>query len=246
MLESVAMTDIGKKRKMNQDYIYATREKIGNLPNVFIVADGMGGHNGGELASQWTVQTVLDEITDSPAKNAKKILEQAILTANQVIRRKASEDPALYGMGTTIVIATIEGSNLLVANVGDSRLYLANPQKKTIRQITKDHSMVEEMVRMGGMAKEAAHNHPDKHIITRAVGAKERLQVDFFNEKLVVGEIALLCSDGLTDMLEDHEIGEILSGKDDVTWKANELIRVANDKGGKDNIAVVLVSLTAK
>lgn len=241
MLESVAITDIGKRRKLNQDYIYESREKIGNLPNIFIVADGMGGHNGGELASQWTVQTVLDEVAVFAGKNPKKILDYAIQAANRVIRRKASENYELYGMGTTIVAATLTGNNLYVANVGDSRLYVANPNKKSIRQITKDHSMVEEMVRLGGMAKETAQHHPDKHIITRAVGAKEKLQVDFFHEKLAANEIVLLCSDGLTDMLEDAEIGNILYSDMNVEKKAKTLMETANEHGGKDNIAIVLI-----
>ncbi|MCL2050156.1 MAG: Stp1/IreP family PP2C-type Ser/Thr phosphatase [Lachnospiraceae bacterium] len=244
MLTSVAITDIGKKRSLNQDYVYANREKTGNLPNVFIVADGMGGHNGGELASQWTVETMLAEIISLPGKNAKKILEQAMQTANKVVRNKADDNPSLYGMGTTIVAATIDGNNLHVANVGDSRLYLVNPKQKTLRQVTKDHSLVEEMIRMGGMAKEAAHNHPNKHIITRAVGAKEKLQIDFFNEKLNPGELVLMCSDGLSNMLDDDELGTILFRDKDPNELANELIQAANDNGGKDNITVILIRKT--
>ncbi|MCL2717590.1 MAG: Stp1/IreP family PP2C-type Ser/Thr phosphatase [Lachnospiraceae bacterium] len=243
MLESVAITDIGKKRSLNQDYVYATREKIGHLPNVFIVADGMGGHNGGELASQWTVQTMLDEIVDSDEKNPRKVFEQAMQAANNVIRRKAYENPVLYGMGTTIVAATLDGHHLQIANVGDSRLYIIEPEKKSIRQVTKDHSLVEEMVRLGGMAKEAAQHHPNKHIITRAIGAKEKLQIDFFSEKIHAGELVMLCSDGLSNMLSDSEIGEILAREKDIEQLANELINAANDNGGKDNITVILIKV---
>jgi len=246
MLESVAITDVGKKRSLNQDYIYTTREKIGSLPNVFIVADGMGGHNGGEVASQWTVQTILDEIIDTKAKTTKKIFEQAIQSSNKVIRNKAFENPELYGMGTTVVVATINGATLQVANVGDSRLYLIKPKKKVIRQITKDHSLVEEMVRRGSMAKEAAHKHPSKHIITRAVGARDNIQIDFFSEKLSVGDLILLCSDGLSDMLDDNEISDILFSEKDIETQANELINAANENGGLDNITVVLIKYLSK
>ena len=246
MLESVAITDVGKKRSLNQDFVYATREKVGNLPNIFVVADGMGGHNGGELASQWSVQTMLDEINVSSGKNPKKVFEHAIQSANEVIRRKAYENPELYGMGTTIVAACVIGNQLHVANVGDSRLYLADAKKKTIRQVTKDHSLVEEMVRMGGMAKETAQNHPNKHIITRAIGARDRLQVDYFSEKLAIGDIVLMCSDGLSNMLEDSEISKILFSDKNIEQKANDLIKAANDNGGKDNITVILIKLISK
>lgn len=241
MLESVALTDIGIKRILNQDHIYSTREKIGNLPNVFIVADGMGGHNGGELASKWSVEIIADEISKNGIKDTRKILNQAIQTANKKIRSEARENPDLYGMGTTIVVATVIDKGLFVANAGDSRLYIADPSAKTLRQVTKDHSLVEEMVRMGGMEKEAAKYHPDRHIITRAIGAKERLQVDFFYEELKTGEIILMCSDGLSNMLGDDEIGIILYTDKTIEQKAKELIKAANENGGKDNIAVILV-----
>jgi protein phosphatase len=242
MLESVALTDIGKRRKFNQDCVHATREKIGNLPNIFIVADGMGGHNGGELASQWTIEVILSEIATIKAKTPEEILGQAIQAANDEIRRMANDNANLYGMGTTIVAATIDGENLQIANVGDSRLYVANPKRKTFRQVTRDHSLVEEMVRRGQMAKELARNHPDKHVITRAVGAKDKVEIDFFHEMLKMGELALLCSDGLSNMLEDEEISQILFGDGSIDKKARELIKAANDNGGKDNIAVVIVS----
>jgi protein phosphatase len=242
MLESVAITDIGKRRKLNQDNVYAAREKIGNLPNIFIVADGMGGHNGGELASKWTIEVMLQYIGAASAKNPVKLLEQALQAANTEIRRMSYEDAALYGMGTTIVAATLNGNKLQVANVGDSRLYVVCPKNKTIRQVTRDHSLVEEMVRQGGLTKEAAFNHPDKHIITRVIGAENNVRVDFFDEELKPGELVLLCSDGLTNMLFDEEIGEILYRDKNIIDKANELIKAANDNGGKDNIAVILVS----
>jgi protein phosphatase len=243
MLESVAITDIGKKRKLNQDYIHATREKIGNLPNVFIVTDGMGGHNGGELAAKWTIEVMLQQIEASKATNPVKILDYAIQAANAEIRLKANENASLYGMGTTIVAATIDGNILQAANVGDSRLYIADQKIKTIRQISRDHSLVEEMVRQGGMTKETARSHPDKHIITRAIGAKDKLNVDFFYEELSPDEIVLICSDGLSDMLNDDEIGKILYRDKNVEQKANDLIKAANDNGGNDNIAVILIQL---
>ncbi len=241
MLKSVSLTDIGKRRKLNQDFVYTSQENIGNLPNVFIVADGMGGHNAGDFASRCTVEKMIAEIEDSFEKNPIKILDKAIQAANTDIRKRAEANEELYGMGTTVVAATCLGQYLQIANVGDSRLYIANGKNQTIRQITKDHSLVEEMVRMGGMDKEAAKNHPDKHIITRAIGAKDTVTADFFNEELLPGDIILLCSDGLSNMLEDEEIGKILYENTSLINRAEELVKVANDNGGRDNIAVIII-----
>ncbi len=241
MIRAVSLTDIGKRRKLNQDYVFVSPESIGSLGNIFVVADGMGGHNAGDFASRYTVEKVIDEIRKSAEPNPIRILDMAIQAANDDIRKHAEEDDALYGMGTTIVAATLKDSHLQVANVGDSRLYIANREAGSLRQVTRDHSLVEEMVRMGGMDKETARNHPDKHIITRAIGAKAKVDVDFFSEEVSKGDMILLCSDGLNNMLEDEEIGSILCRGTGLGEKAAELIRAANDNGGRDNIAVIVI-----
>ena len=238
MLKTFSITDIGKKRKLNQDYVYTSEMPVGNLPNIFIVADGMGGHKAGDYASKYTVETIVKEIEASPEKDPEKILSKAIETANEQIIRLAMENASLSGMGTTVVAATCIGTRLRVANVGDSRLYVVGDK---ITQITRDHSYVEEMVRMGEIDREAARNHPDKNIITRAIGAADTVDIDFFNVELSPGEIVLMCSDGLTNMLEDEEIRMILNGQRDIVEKAQELVKAANNNGGKDNIAVVLI-----
>ena len=242
MIDSFSVTDIGKKRKLNQDFVYTSDEAVGNLPNVYIVADGMGGHNAGDYASKCTVQTMVREIKGCFEKSPIRILSKAICVANDRIRRKAREDESLYGMGTTVVAATCLGKYLQVANVGDSRLYIINDE---IRQVTRDHSLVEEMVRMGGIDREAAKHHPDKNIITRAIGARDTIEIDFFNEELKNGDIVLLCSDGLTNMLEDEEIGRILKGAGSLEERAEKLIEAANNNGGKDNIAVIIIDAFA-
>ena len=239
MLKTFSITDIGRKRKINQDYIYTSEEPVGNLPNVFIVADGMGGHNAGDYASKVTVETMLVEMANSFEKNPTKIFARAIEQANDVIRRRASEDKKLEGMGTTVVVASCMGRFLQVANVGDSRLYIVGNGK--IRQITRDHSLVEEMVRMGGLDRADARNHPDKNIITRAVGAEDQVEPDFFTVELEEGDIVLMCSDGLTNMLEDEEIRMIITGARDLVEKAQRLIEAANNNGGRDNISVILI-----
>lgn len=211
---------------------------MGNLPNVFIVADGMGGHNAGDYASKVTVETMLAEMQSSFEKNPTLIFRRAIEEANEVIRRRADEDKKLEGMGTTVVVASCMGRFLQVANVGDSRLYVVN---REIRQITRDHSLVEEMIRMGGLDRADARNHPDKNIITRAVGAEDHVEPDFFTVELREGDTVLMCSDGLTNMLEDEEIRMIISGARDLVEKAERLVEAANANGGRDNISVILI-----
>lgn len=239
MLKTFSITNIGKKRKLNQDYVYTCEQPVGKLPNVFIVADGMGGHKAGDYASKVTVETIVEEIVNSQEEEPALVFDHAIRKANALIRMKAGESPDLEGMGTTVVAATCKGNILQVANVGDSRLYITN--RKEIRQITRDHSLVEEMVRMGGIGREEARNHPDKNIITRAVGADDTVKPDFFSVELDEGDMILMCTDGLTNMLEDEEIRMILEESRDMVEKAESLVAAANEKGGKDNISVILI-----
>ena len=243
MIKSFSVTDIGRKRKLNQDFVYSSDEPVGNLPNVYIVADGMGGHQAGDYASKCTVETMVREIRGCFEKSPIRILSKAIRIANDQVRKKAREDESLLGMGTTVVAAICLGKYLQAANVGDSRLYIINDE---VRQITRDHSLVEEMVRMGGIDREAARNHPDKNIITRAIGARDTIEIDFFHEELKSGDIVLMCSDGLTNMLEDEEIGRILRSQGTIEERAEELIEAANQNGGRDNIAVIVIDMFAE
>ena len=232
-------TDVGQKRKMNQDYVFVSENPVGNLPNLFVVADGMGGHNAGDFASSHAVQILVDEIRKDADLNPIKVLRHAIETANSAILDRAQKEEALRGMGTTMVAATIVGHYAYVANVGDSRLYLIQGK---IRQITKDHSLVQEMVRMGEIKPEEARNHPDKNIITRALGAERTVDIDFFDLKMEPGSTILMCSDGLSNMVEDSKIEEIiLDQTNELPKKGERLLSEANRNGGKDNIAVILV-----
>lgn len=242
MLRSYALTDIGRRRKLNQDYIYITENPIGNLPNLFIVADGMGGHKAGDYASDLAVETVVKEVEASSEKSPSRILDHAISRANTVLRERASGDAALNGMGTTLVAAVCIGRSLEVANVGDSRLYVIGDG---ITQITEDHSLVEEMVRMGGIGREEARNHPDKNIITRAVGARDDVEVDCFHQELQTGDMVLLCSDGLTNMVDDETICRILKNGKSLRDRVEELVRTANINGGRDNISVIVIEPSA-
>ena len=233
-----AMTDVGRRREMNQDYVYATGQPIGPFPNLLVVADGMGGHKAGDFASKFTVEVVKREIAGSRSRKPEKVLHDAIQVANRELICVASRDVKLEGMGTTLVVATVIGDTLYFANIGDSRLYLIDDN---IKQLSKDHSLVEEMVRLGEMDKADAKDHPDKNIITRAVGVVPELSVDFFEVELKPGDTVLMCSDGLTNMIEDEEIKKIVLGQRDIVEKAEKLIDTANGNGGKDNITVVLI-----
>ena len=239
MIKTFSVTNIGKRRKLNQDFVYTSEEPVGHLPNLFVVADGMGGHKAGDYASKLAVTTMVEEIAESDETIPEKLLGRAIETANGKVRESAEKLPELEGMGTTVVAASCDGDTLSVANVGDSRLYIIGGHE--IRQITRDHSWVEEMVRRGGLGRDEARNHPDKNIITRAVGAEDTVKADFFSVKLKEGDLILMCTDGLTNMLEDEEIRMILDGARDIVEKAEELVRRANENGGMDNISVILI-----
>ncbi len=236
-MDTYCITDIGKRRSLNEDCVYASDQPVGNLPNLLIVADGMGGHNGGEYASRCTVESIVDYIGTAAEDRPIPLLSHAIHQANETVIEKAKSDKSLEGMGTTVVAATIQGSYLYVANVGDSRLYLID---KEITQITRDHSLVEEMIRVGELKREDARRHPDRNVITRAIGVNEPVRIDFFDMKLEKGDIVLLCSDGLTNMVEDRDILRIIKQSASLKEAGKRLITEANKNGGKDNISVVL------
>ena len=193
----------------------------------------------GDYASSHAVSVVVEEIRQDRDFNPVKVIRHAIESANREIIEQAQKDEKLKGMGTTMVVSTIVGQYAYVANVGDSRLYVAD---RELQQITRDHSLVQEMVRMGEISAEEARNHPDKNIITRALGAERTVDVDFFDLKLEPESVILMCSDGLSNMVEDSRIKEILSRRDEaLDERGRTLIGEANRNGGKDNIAIVLI-----
>ena len=210
---------------MNQDYLYSSEESVGKLPNLFLVADGMGGHKAGEFASRYVVEHIVRSIKGSKEEEAVGILSESIETANRKLKEYADAHQQMRGMGTTIVAAVIQGRTLLVANVGDSRLYIVGDE---ITQVTQDHSLVQEMVRLGQMDPQSAKNHPDKNIITRALGVSEKVKIDIFERQLRAGEYIILCSDGLTNMVEDSVILQIFHGAGSLSDKAERLIELAD------------------
>lgn len=242
-MESFAMTDIGIRREVNQDYVYCNDNPVGLLPNLYIVADGMGGHKAGDFASRFSVTEFERELKEQKARTIIGSMEGAIRVVNERLLKEAAAEPDYEGMGTTFVAACISEGSLYVLNIGDSRLYLLN-EKGTIRQITQDHSLVEEKILRGEIDRRDAKNHPEKNVITRALGAVEQAVPDFFEVELEPGDYVVLCSDGLTNMVEDSSIREIvLEEEPSLEEKAVKLIGLANENGGRDNISLVLVHI---
>ena len=236
-MKTFSKTDIGRKREVNQDYVFVSDQPVGNIPNLLIVADGMGGHNAGDYASKFVVQVLKKELAKSREDGPRAMLKKAIASANHQLIAESKTDAKLEGMGTTLVAATVIEHTLYFANVGDSRLNLLNDE---IIQLSKDHSLVQEMVRLGGLNAEEAKHHPDKNIITRAIGVKEDIEIDFFEYRLKKGDIILMCTDGLSNMVEDEEIFQIVRSSRDVVEAVEQLIERANSNGGKDNIGVIV------
>lgn len=242
-MESFAMTDIGSRREVNQDYIYCNDNAVGLLPNLYIVADGMGGHRAGDFASRFSVNEFEKELKEQKARTVIGSMEGAIRVANDRLLQEAAAEPEYEGMGTTFVAACIQNTTLYVLNIGDSRLYRLS-ENGTIRQITQDHSLVEEKIQRGEIERKDAKNHPEKNVITRALGATEQVLPDFFEVELEAGDYIMLCSDGLTNMVEDEKIKEIVLETDgDLKEKTEQLVALANENGGRDNISLVLVHI---
>ncbi len=238
-MKCCCVTDVGQRRRENEDSVFASEQSIGNLPNLFVVADGMGGHNAGDFASRCAISVLTDAVKKDMSFNPIKIIRHGIETANEQVYLEASLDPSKHGMGTTMVAVTIVGYYAYIANIGDSRLYLLN--QDGIMQITKDHSLTAEMVRMGQLTKEAARNHPTKNIITRAVGIGDFVNIDFFDVELDENTQILLCSDGLSNMVEDKEMYDIVRSSNNIEEAGQRLVDCANDNGGTDNISVIIV-----
>jgi len=231
-MKYAVVSDIGVKRKFNQDSFYAQ-------DNLFVVADGMGGHNGGDMASKIAVDAFSKcEKTSTP----EEMLKNAIDLANKEIRNKAFSEPELEGMGTTIVACQItEDMVAHIANVGDSRAYHIDGEK--MERITVDHSVVQELIESGMITAEEAETHPQRNVITRAVGSDNSVIADFFEKQLKSGEFILLCSDGLTAMVGEEEIHSIIKNGTDLEGTTQKLVDAANEAGGKDNITVLLIQL---
>lgn len=226
-----ALTDVGRVRSHNEDAVLA-------YPPLFAVADGLGGHEAGEVASSLSIETLRDH---APRRADAAALARAVKAANREVIRAAREGVGGTGMGTTVTAAIVEGTRVVVAQVGDSRAYLLHGT--TLSRVTQDHSLVADLIRDGSLTEAEARRHPQRSVITRALGTDPGLAVDTFEIDSSPGDRLLLCSDGLTSMLPDDTIAELLGGYRDPSSAAHALIEAANGAGGQDNISVVVVDL---
>lgn len=239
-MEFFALTDIGKVREKNQDQAVAAIN--GKDQILGLVCDGMGGHKAGEIASHVVENHVLTCFRGNPPfiddEEVENWLMDTVLEAHQIVKRMADMDEDTKGMGTTVAIAVVAQDAVYVCHVGDSRVYLYN--SNSIEQITKDHTLVNELMERGAISKEEAKNHRQKNVLMQAIGADMDIVPDICKVELQ-GRNVLICSDGLYNNLSDQEILDILYKEDFVKNKVHELIDCANDHGGRDNIAVVLI-----
>lgn len=235
-LRSCAKTDVGLKRKNNEDLFFVD-EKQG----LFIVADGMGGHAAGEVASRIAVETVFQSLQTSDWDNPHEQLKQAIEKANRAVEKAANSNNAWQGMGTTLTVLLLHQQQAFLAHVGDSRAYRFNNQQ--LEQLSDDHSLSGEQLRQGMISTEEAHSSGFGNILLQAVGISPELDICLKHYPLAVGEHFLLCSDGLSDMLTDTEIAHILQKEKNLNTRCDQFINQAIAAGGKDNVTVVMVQI---
>jgi PPM family protein phosphatase len=229
-------SDTGRRRRRNEDnYVVA--------PPLFAVADGMGGAQAGEIASQLAASAL--EAGDSDGLEGTKRIDALIQEANRRIFDRASTDPTASGMGTTMTVALVQGMTVAIGHVGDSRAYLVRGEQ--MEQLTEDHSLVNELMKSGRLSEEEAQVHPQRSVITRAVGTDPDVDVDGFTLEAEEGDVILICSDGLSDMVSDEEILELLhANRDDLEKAVKALVAAANRGGGEDNITAVAFQLSSE
>lgn len=234
MIERIS--DIGNIRQLNEDTYGILEDEVFNL---FLICDGMGGHNAGEVASALAKETVLDFMKGIQQEELLlPSLMKAITKANHEIYALSSKEKTMSGMGTTMTAALSHHGRLDIAHVGDSSLYVV--YNNEIKKITKDHSYVQELVDLGKVTEEDAKHHPNKNIITRAVGTNLHVEIEAYTRQTDHKEIYLLCTDGLSDYLSAQEILEKLSGSQDMHKSMKELVEMAKERGGRDNITLVI------
>jgi PPM family protein phosphatase len=233
-VRSASLTDTGRRRRHNEDAYVAE-------PPLFAVADGMGGAQAGELASSLAAEALRDDTSEREGDGEQRV-DELIQAANRRVYERQSEDAAASGMGTTMTVALVEDGRVAIGHVGDSRAYLIRDRR--LEQLTEDHSLVAELVRSGKLSPEEAEAHPQRSVITRALGTDPDVDVDTFSVDTRPGDVFLLCSDGLTSMVDDETIlSEVERHRDDLGAAAKALVRAANKGGGEDNITVVFFEI---
>ena len=239
--DTCSISDTGLIRKENEDNMGYAATPNGD---VFVICDGLGGHAGGKVASSVAVESIVDYFSREKKENVYHAIDEAIRYANQKIIEKAREEPALEGMGTAIVLTVIQEDKTYIAHVGDSRIYLFSDN--CLYRVTTDHSLVQQMVDSGMLTPEEAETHPKKNIISRALGITENVDPEIAQDPLLLknGDVLLMCTDGLSDMLDDQTIHSVLMKHDNVRNAGDELLKLALEAGGKDNITFHLIKIT--
>ncbi|MDD4801614.1 MAG: Stp1/IreP family PP2C-type Ser/Thr phosphatase [Syntrophomonas sp.] len=230
------ISDIGLHRKRNEDHFLIDQEK-----NFFVVCDGMGGHKGGDVASQLAIDTVQKNFNYNHAEEIIPNLVNAVNSANRIIWEKGKIDNTLCDMGTTITASVVYGGQLVIAHVGDSSLFIN--KNGQLKRITLNHTLAEQMLLDGLLKNEDMRSNIYNHILTRAVGVENQVEVDIYEEEIQAGDWVLMCTDGLTDLLEDNDISIIMNRAEDPEKAARELLELALQKGGYDNITIVLLGI---
>ena len=228
-----ALTDVGMLRRNNEDSFHADGR-------IFAVADGMGGHRAGEVASAMAVEAFVRYAKENASLEPLRRMEQGIRAANDLLVSMARRDPDLAGMGTTFTAVVVEGG-VYLGHVGDSRAYLM--RDGSLRRLTRDHSLVEKMLREGSLTREEAQAHPGRNVILRALGVSPEVEVDLARVEVLPGDLILLCSDGLSVSVEDGELETLLRRVGDLEEGCRRLVEVSNARGGVDNVTVILVRL---
>lgn len=243
-MRMVSRTDVGRIRTVNEDR--AVVQHLASGYSLAIVADGMGGHQAGDVASQMAIEIIGQELENIPAsiplEERRQRLVSAVHTANTQIYQVSVEQEQYKGMGTTVVAALATDQDMLIAHIGDSRAYKLNGD--TLVQLTADHSLVNELVKSGQITPEEASHHPRRNVLLRALGTEPEIETDVTHVELVRGDVFILCSDGLSNLIESETIASILHHHDNLESAADLLVRSALQAGGDDNITVVLMQQT--
>ncbi len=237
-LDIYGLTDAGKVRTNNEDYFLLNEEK-----GVFVIADGMGGHNGGEIASRIAVESFWTYVQSELHENSviAQVVCNGIRQANREVFKKAQSDKTLRGMGTTMDVCFFKDAQLITFHVGDSRIYRF--RGGTLQQLTTDHSFVEHLIESGEITREEAAVHPNRNVITRAVGSEPTVLIDVAEHEVASGDRYFMCTDGLSNLVSDSEIAEVLNSNIPLKEQAERLISIANEKGGTDNSTVLIIEI---
>ena len=241
IMKACGLTDNGLSRESNQDSLFVSGRV--DLP-LFIVADGMGGHNAGEIASNIAVETIKEKFIENKdtlilKENIIKTIQDSVFEANKKIYFKSLGTPECSGMGTTLTMSYIYDGEIYIAHIGDSRAYFIRDSK--IEQITEDDSLVNELIKNGSITVEEAKTHPQRNVITKALGTSIDIEIDIETIKYNTGDILIICSDGLSNMVKEDHVLNIIKSEDDVSLACERLVELAKENGGSDNITLIII-----